>query len=251
MFEGAKLKILWAKRHIQDIEKLLKSYLESDFYTLKNEYDDKAGFYRVTFEIKKEAPQVIPLLIGDAIHNLRVALDHIAAEIVGVHSASISFPFHENKHNHTNAEGKLLGHAKTIDDAKPGLGRFIVDEIRPYSDGDGNKLLWSLSKLDNMDKHRLLIPTVTLTGVSLSDLYDKENDIKISMMSSSVTKEGVIDLIGSDNPFVIRGKIEPHFSAFFGEATYFDNDPIVETLSKICVAVSEALAKIETFTAEV
>ncbi|TKT65851.1 hypothetical protein YA62_010160 [Agrobacterium sp. LC34] len=247
MFDGAKLKLSWANRHIKDLNTILNDFVASDFYTLKNEFDSTVGFYQITFQTKKEPPPFIPLLIGDAIHNLRVALDHAAAEIVGVDNAGISFPFHELRQNHIDANGTLLGHAKTIERAKQGFGYFILNEIRPYADGDGNKLLWSLSKLDNVDKHRLLIPVLAITSVDVHDLYDKVNHITISHLRGEVDPNGFIDLVGSDNHFEIRGEIQPGFTVLFGDGTYFDNNPVIKTLVEISNAVLKALRQLEEF----
>lgn len=107
----------------------------------------------------------IPLIIGDAIHNLRAALDHIWVALA-VESAPpekrdttavkfATFPFHELRQNVKAAVEKGL-----IKEAFPDTERLILDEIRPHSDAGGDHVFWAITKLDKIDKHNLIVPTV-------------------------------------------------------------------------------------------
>lgn len=51
-----------------------------------------------------------------------------------------------------------------IDTICPALFRFVVDDVRPYSDG-GNPCLWTIHDLDIRDKHKLLLPLARVTAV--------------------------------------------------------------------------------------
>jgi hypothetical protein len=48
--------------------------------------------------------------------------------------------------------------------AAPNLGPLILDCIKPYK--TGNYALWALGKVENIDKHKLLIPSIVLTGLN-------------------------------------------------------------------------------------
>src|SRR6266542_2549925 len=49
-------------------------------------------------------------------------------------------------------------HYRTIKETFPNLATFILEEIQPYQ--RGQFLLWELSELDRIDKHRLIEPVV-------------------------------------------------------------------------------------------
>jgi len=63
------------------------------------------------------------------------------------------FPFYETR---SELVGAMNGKLK----AAPEISRLIRDEIKPYKGGNG--LLYGLHDLDIVDKHRLLIPIVSI-----------------------------------------------------------------------------------------
>lgn len=245
MFESAKLKVQWANSHADELNRVFAAFLKSDFYTFSNERDAETGYYRMEVSNKKAMPMAVPLLLGDIIHNLRTALDHAATSIVG-DGRDAYFPFHRNLINFISAEGQIVcTKTKLIEQAMPELGRFIIDEIKPYE--AGNAVLWKLTKLDAINKHKFLLPTVELTSVTAYDLYDSQHGNSIGQITAIVGSGENAKLVRSFGKFEVRGKIEPAFEVLFGKDTFFDNQPIVETLFNISNAVSETLCRVEKF----
>lgn len=127
-FTSANLKVQWAKVQINALNEVINRFLESDFYTFSNERDPKTGQYRISVISKAYSPADIYLLLGDAIHNLRTALDHAATAIVGC-GDFVYFPFHERLENLLSTEGAIVcSKTKAIERAVRDLGRFIIDE---------------------------------------------------------------------------------------------------------------------------
>ncbi|MGC1469939.1 MAG: hypothetical protein WA793_11205 [Sphingorhabdus sp.] len=245
MFESAKLKVQWANSHADKLNRVFAAFLESDFYTFSNERDAESGYYRIDVSSKNAMPMTVPLLLGDIVHNLRTALDHAATSIVG-NGQDVYFPFHRNLINFITAEGQIVcSKTKLIEEAMPELGRFIIDEIKPYE--AGNALLWRLTKLDAIDKHKFLLPTVELTSVTAYDLYDSENENSIGRLNATVGSGDRVNIVSSFGKFEVRGKIEPSFEILFGKDTFFENQPVIETLFNISNAVSETLCRVEEF----
>src|SRR5918995_3001656 len=81
---GVRLKIERARKHIRDLETETSAYLNSSPhpYQLRAEDDPATGdeVYRV--RVLFPIPESIPLIVGDAVHNLRSALDHLAWQLV-------------------------------------------------------------------------------------------------------------------------------------------------------------------------
>jgi hypothetical protein len=173
-------------------------------------------------------PDNIPLILGDAVHNLRVALDYLACELVrsaGVEPKGVYFPICETVERYmSEAGGKIKG--------MPQAAKDEIDKIRPY--GGGNDGLWGLHKLDIIDKHRLL-PTVGMrVGSWQVNLSLTPTEYNFAMPSA--LEEG--DTIGwipgnheTDKSMSVTADIA------FGEPEVFQGQLIVETLTQLVTMV--------------
>src|SRR5262249_28235966 len=98
-------------------------------------------------------PLRLSLLIGDGIHNLRSALDHLAWQlVVANHSTPNSetgFPISDLPKNFKSLLHQRLGAASS-------QAKAVCEGLQPYR--GGKDALWRLHRLDIADKHRLLIP---------------------------------------------------------------------------------------------
>ncbi len=107
--------------------------------------------YRV--RIHANPPDELGLILGDALHNARSALDHVACGLVlaggGTVTGQIAFP----------AAGSKAGWAETVRRRLKGAtskAAAAVQALAVYPGGDDK--LHSLHILDIEDKHKLLIP---------------------------------------------------------------------------------------------
>ena len=75
MFESISLKIERAKHHINDLNRQVEAYsVQRPMRFMRSRDQDRP---RLTYTIKTHIPmpEDIPLVMGDAVHNLRTALD--------------------------------------------------------------------------------------------------------------------------------------------------------------------------------
>jgi hypothetical protein len=109
------------------------------------------------------------LIAGDAIQNLMSTLDHLAYQIVCSDTADnppkpdrIYFPISDDAAKYERIKrGKIEGARQETFDA--------IDTLKPYK--GGNDLLWSLHKLNNIEKHRLLLTVGSqAAGVNIGQL---------------------------------------------------------------------------------
>src|SRR5262245_40326723 len=149
-FRDARSKAQWAKRHIYKLVDEYQTLCTPDLTRLVEEDDFEPGQRRIKAVRIKEFPPNIPLIIGDAVHNLRTAFDYIVVAITGLDR--IALPVGKTRDDVPKAQ-----HYRTIESTKPDLAKFIIDEIQPYH--QGQFLLWELSELDRIDKHRLILRT--------------------------------------------------------------------------------------------
>jgi hypothetical protein len=94
------------------------------------------------------------MLIGDAIHNLRSALDHLAWSLAGTNAGrSTEFPIFVSR-TEFSKRGKRKMHGM------PTPAQKIIKSLQPYKRPHGlpkeREPLWLLQNLDIEDKHRAL-----------------------------------------------------------------------------------------------
>jgi hypothetical protein len=157
IFDGAKLKVQRANRHIDELQSELAAFANGGFYAIR--VDPHDGRQRITVATIKPLPERLPLIIGDAVHNLRAALDHLAtaaSRVAGGKGKDLFFPFHKERKNLVSDHSKL----DPIESALPGSKRLITDNIQPCEDGNGRDL-YALHSLDKIDKHNDLLLTAT------------------------------------------------------------------------------------------
>ncbi len=162
LFHGARLKIQRAKRHIQELLSLLVR-VQAHSHTVHVETDIDTGYDSLNIELGKAVPEEFMCIAGDAMHNLRTALDFVANEIefltTGQRTKHTKFPVCD-----TRDELVAVINGGFVRKAPKGIIDFIVDVVQPYESGDG-KCIWALHALDIEDKHRLLIPHVQFQWV--------------------------------------------------------------------------------------
>ena len=170
-FIGPRLKIARANHHIFEFQAgLEKEATNFDGYRIRLDRESDPVNDILEFQVTKTI-NIIPftLIAGDAIHNLRTALDHLWMEIAirvagDKQNKQLTFPMHKTRLELINTFNKA---SKKIRNAAPDICDLIVNEIKPYE--GGNLPLWSLGQLDNIDKHRMpiLVSSVqALRGVS-------------------------------------------------------------------------------------
>jgi hypothetical protein len=127
-FKGPRLKIERAKQHINNLQRRLITFTQTDYYSLRVEQDPYTGQSLMKFEITKPVPEDCALIVGDAIHNLKSALDFACSDIVfektGKHSKHTKFPVYPTRNELEAAMG-----GGTIGKASKAIADFIVNVI--------------------------------------------------------------------------------------------------------------------------
>ena len=80
-FGQARLKLIWANQRITEAHSYWERFLETDFYKLVVETDEGDGGDILKVSLAKDIPADLVLCIGDAIHNLKSALDYTISEL--------------------------------------------------------------------------------------------------------------------------------------------------------------------------
>ena len=77
------MKLVRADEHLQALNNEVAAFLQVGPYEVVTEQDIPAGFLRARVVYRQEPPDLLFMLIGDVLHNLRSALDHLAWSLAG------------------------------------------------------------------------------------------------------------------------------------------------------------------------
>jgi hypothetical protein len=239
IFSGPRLKIERANKHINELRDVLNVFLETNFYRLGIDKNPKDGTNVITFEAFRTLPSEVPLIIGDAIHNLHTALDLMIWEIesgIGKADRYTKFPFYETGSELVGAMNN--GNLK----AAPEIRRLIIDDIKPYR--GGNDLLHGLHDLDIVDKHKLLIPIISMVELRGASGEDERGG-SFKGLNFFITQSGRINAISSTQNLKITNHGQPSFELRFDKGDIFEHKPVIPTLYQLSQLVSAILEKFE------
>lgn len=165
-FASCRAKLAHAIAHINILKAEIEGAGTSDptLIPLRREYDAAQGAVVYRIDRTMEVPDHWPLIVGDAIHDLRSALDHLMWQLAIVHlgrvptareARNIQFP--EVRKLKDFATDRYLKYINTsdIDRIKP---------FQPYRRLNRGQLhpLPKLVRLSNIDKHRRIHLLVTI-----------------------------------------------------------------------------------------
>lgn len=246
-FEGARLKLKRAKRHLFEITEAAQELTGRRKYNFLLRPGLDAGKVEIVFMEESIMPLEFSCAVGDAIHNLRSAFDHIAVVLstppIGTGKAADAyFPTGTNREEfikardgYTDANGKRTHKAK-MKGAHPDALR-MVEELEPY--GGGKHSLRPLHDLDVLDKHKLIVPTVSRMTVQSIEAIVGKKRFALGVTDFKPTGDGRNLVATIDLPFVVFGQvkiqteIQPAFEVVFGKGQPLEGEPIIPTLSNI------------------
>jgi hypothetical protein len=176
-----------ASKHIEDLCVIQESWLGTGAYTLASQRNAETGRVVVRAKIKSLPPPVFSLALGDAVHALRTALDHLALELaVANHRPQAVPPDAERASEFPifatyvgNDPGSEVFHRVRKKTGKPAPGSGLhklqgihpdaikaIEGIQPYHRGPtySEDPLWLIHELDRIDKHRRLSLTACAMG---------------------------------------------------------------------------------------
>src|ERR1700728_1779547 len=155
---SAQAKIERAEKHINEVEDQLIAFGNKNPYKFTAERDPKTRelIYRMV-EVGA-LPDIAPAT-GDALHNLRSALDHVICAFSSTITTSTSFPLVDPA---KKASERKKAFRSKIGSLSP-EGEKIVERFNPYDRID--PILWRLHQLDILDKHKTLATVAASFGL--------------------------------------------------------------------------------------
>lgn len=149
-FDGARLKIDRAKENIHELQMRAQIFGDENPHSIAVETDSNTGINVLSIAPAKPFPPILLAILGDALHNLRVAIDHAWYASCIKCTDFTKFPVRETRESFEAAINGLK------ENARKEVKDFLRDSVQPYTGGKGEIFL-HLHNLDIEDKHRLLI----------------------------------------------------------------------------------------------
>jgi hypothetical protein len=166
--QSVELKIARAKEHLDSLL-TIERQLASSACDFLIEHDPKSDTSSIVLKLPAIEPRV-GLIVGDCVHNLRSALDHIVYGMAERNTPGRSdsdrragmFPIcdtaqgFQRQVSKRRLNGVLTGAVKLIEGLQP------TDRTDP---------LWILGELDNFDKHRIITVVAALARDARMNIY--------------------------------------------------------------------------------
>lgn len=149
-FAHAQAKVYWAEKHIDYVNRFVANFIETEQKAGILRFHPQSGTVYIGGQI---VPGNVALAAGDAIFNLRSALDCCwmgMKRAIDAKAGKATLP-------RAKTRKEVIGVLKnaSMEHAFPRSDEIILDEIRPYE--DGSETLWFAGQLDNWNKHNMLI----------------------------------------------------------------------------------------------
>jgi hypothetical protein len=231
-FGAARLKIERAGQHIAELRIAIAGFLGSKPLAIIVEAPDTFKLTQShvwTARVRNTVPLSMSSILGDAVHNLRTALDLLASDLAklnGKSPAGVHFPF----------AGDVLG----LDDqirrknfTRAGAQAVkLLRSLRPYK--GGNIALRGLHDLDLQDKHQAVLPAISAVSLPGFALIMGAKHNLVPEWKTTVTHDGQMILVmpAIDN-LAVGTEMKAHLSLVFGEGSPFAGTEIVPTLETL------------------
>src|ERR1035438_2847038 len=167
-FTGAERKIDRAREHVNALDKTIGRFLKTEPSEGERRLKAKDRIHEYVLVRYTEPPDCLGLLVGDAVHNLRSALDHVAFELAAKGAQAVGRTM-------TPQQARRIQYpiADCSNDFKSQLNRgwvryvesvpkALVERYQPYHlnrEHPERTVPACLASLDNTDKHRTVVTT--------------------------------------------------------------------------------------------
>ena len=251
-------KVERAKQHISELEREIRAFLETNPYRVACNVDPetrKPVYY--VFDVKP-TPNVLPLIAGDAIQNLVTALDHLAYQLVCNDTQDnppkpnrIYFPIEDDAAGYKkNRTAKIVGASQNTINA--------IDALQPYK--GGNDSLWKLRRLNNLEKHRLLLTVGSCAaGVHLGQLIARAANEHFPPEAIEQFKAMPPYLVSADRGFPLTPGFELYigaegeqpdpdqkfrFNVAISEPGIVESESLLATVHQLAAVVDETISSL-------
>lgn len=243
-FPGSALKIERAEKHIGELHKELTAFQRSHPYEITVEHNSQTGYDCLHIIPFESVPERVMCIVGDAVHNLRTALDYAASDIefatTGQRTKFTKFPIDDTRQKVENAINGGFKHK-----APKGVCDFILDVIQPYRGGNGEPI-WQLHALDILDKHKLLIAKIHRQHIRNFRFKDETGEsFIVRELATILNSRDLVHIPTRRRNIQITHKGKAASDVFFGDGMPFEHHSILPALRDLSVFIGRTLVALD------
>jgi hypothetical protein len=244
--DGARLKVIWAQKHLDLLKGELAAYLDSTPYESVIEIQpDEITAHR---PVIAAPPVEMSARVGDCVQNLMASLDYIAWELASKFAGrqlipppdgtdKPSFPLYNNQARFLKNTQRLKYYKLSAEAIRE------ITDAQPYN--AGQESLFALYHLVNQDKHRL--PILALAK------FD-EGRWSLSVGNARIFGAGVssMSLSAREAPFTVNDganvKVQAKLTVFVAFANVaMAPVPVERTLQEIIKTIANVIPRFDPF----
>lgn len=255
---GVNAKINRAKKHIKELRSLIEEFQHLHSNKIQFHYNIETGQHFADVDIPEHPPVTWAVIVGDVVHNLRSAFDHLAwqLEILAgrVPDSHTRFPIYWEKTKFDNAvKGGMVKRF-------PRRAWTVIEGLQPYTlrKHAASNSLYVLHHLNIRDKHQL--PNLLFAHPLVNHLEALEKDtagipvisrpifgtLPLFREGPSRVKPGTIRLVlnfPEPRPLMdVYGKLA--LPVKFDEAGFGKGDPVLALLERLLNYTENVIARI-------
>jgi hypothetical protein len=242
-FEGPRLKIEGARKHIANFRAAHKTLEGLDLIRTIPKIDPETRYLRTTHELTQPLPGELRLAAADALYNLRSALDQAACRCAVLAGRSPKDTYFPHGNDLAGFEAAMASKCKKVPEAV----RSAIAALEPYHGGKGY-LFRVLHDLNLVDKHSDLIGLgMTVTRAEVREGYGfhgfkPEGEIWRR-------REDQFERLAAPPPVVMVNQLHHQFKVTlevtFRDVQAIENQPAAHVLASLCDHVIQAIDVIE------
>jgi hypothetical protein len=247
-FDSARRKLERAEQHIRDLQTTIEAWIKLRPYRpliKAKRKDGDAWSVWIELLVDEPLPLNLPLILGDAVHNLRCALDHAMWDLIGFDRGKqhkqLQFIVGFTRVDFESSVRGVITPSQSVKD--------LLISLAAYPTGDG-ELLYAVHALDRADKHRAITPILHVSYVDSVVLIDiaTEERLRAKPFYAAVEEGGAIFTAPDGFGLTVDDNAYPTPDVFFPEIDVIPNEPVLAGLWHMWNAVDGALRKIESYT---
>lgn len=233
-YSSARLKIERAQAHIREVDFLIHTYLRRRAYRIAQKTDFDTGKFGFEIALNEMPPIEISAFLGDAIHNLRTALDHLISAVVAEEGGNLESSYFPFARDREDIEKMIARRAKDASEE----AKQICREMQPYP--GGNDALYGLHKADITDKHQSLIVASAIGNFQYRLLPRSTGpDVTVQTNISYLSKEAYFVPSPEGREFEHPFEIGLSIEIVFPENGPLGGYPVVATLNELLRIVQD------------
>lgn len=248
---GVRLKLRRAHEHLVMLDKEIKAFHMIQPYRMVHETwaDDTVHILRA--EITQGLPEMLPVILGDCLQNMRAALEHLAWELVvvgdGAPGSKTGFPIFKDDPFAPDADKRLTNSFRNKVRSMPEEAIAILKRLQPHlGDDPEHEFLWLLNEYANIDRHQTLNVVLAISDYIDAQPGKRDNYGKFIPDDSNVLDDMMVNDVFVHGAELYRATLrepDPNMKMEYNSPLYITFGKAREVMGKPAVDILQGMLR--------